>query len=72
MNRTTLKARIREYFDEYLPEHEGEIADIESLAVYLGLTREELSELESAKGVGREVSLARARIASIKKQLAFK
>ncbi len=72
MNRNTLKQKIKSYFDIYLPENEGEIADIESFAVYLGVTREELAMLEADKKYGRDIALARSKIASIKKQLAFK
>ena len=72
MKKVTLKQKIREYFDVYLPESEGEIADIESFAVYLGITRDELAALEMSEECGREVALARSRIAAIKKQLAFR
>ena len=61
---------LREYFRKYLPES-GEVADIESLADYLGITREELIALMDDKRVGRTLKLARNRIAKIKKQLAF-
>ncbi|PKM62390.1 MAG: hypothetical protein CVU97_05605 [Firmicutes bacterium HGW-Firmicutes-21] len=35
------KIKLDEYFERYLPD-KGEIADIESLADFLGATREEL------------------------------
>lgn len=62
--------RLNDYFADYLAET-GEIADIESLADYLGITRETLIELKSDKEVGDEIRLAYNRIAKIKKQLAF-
>ena len=46
MKKITLKQKIRDYFNIYLPENEGEVADIESFAVYLGITRDELTALE--------------------------
>ncbi len=72
MNKRTLKQKIESYFNDYLPENEGEVADIESFAVYLGVTRDELTELENTVGCGRDISLAKSKIAAIKKQLAFK
>lgn len=72
MKKITLKQKIRDYFNIYLPENEGEVADIESFAVYLGITRDELTALEMSEECGREVALAKSRIAAIKKQLAFR
>ena len=61
---------IAEYFDSYLKES-GEIADIESLADYLGITRDEMMVYMNDKRLGKALRLARNRIAKIKKQLAF-
>ena len=58
------------YFDEFLKES-GEVADIESLADYLGITRDEIMDLMNHKSFGKILRLARNRIAKIKKQLAF-
>lgn len=63
--------RIDEYFNSYLPTHENEIADVESLADFLGTTREALVALENDKTYGFEICKAKNRIAKIKKQLAF-
>lgn len=62
--------RIERYFTLYLAES-GEVADIESLADYLGSTREEIMGLMNDKRFGRALRKARNRIAKIKKQLAF-
>jgi hypothetical protein len=62
--------RVAEYFDVYLPES-GEVADIESLADYLGTTRDEIIVLMNSKRFGRTLRVARNKIAKIKKQLAF-
>lgn len=72
MNKNTLKQKIKAYFDVYLMENENEIADVESFAVYLGVTRDELMQMEASKELGREISLAKSKIAAIKKQLAFR
>ncbi len=66
----TLKAKLDEYFGTYLAD-KGEIADIESLADFLGITREELISLMSDEKFGGLLRFARNRIAKIKKQLAF-
>ena len=58
------------YFNEYL-KVSGEVADIESLADYLGTTRDELMVLMQDKRLGPVLRIARNRIAKIKKQLAF-
>ncbi len=63
---------IDSYFNDYLREHPDAVADTEALAAYLGVTREELIAFESKKRVGRSVSIAKTRIAAIKKQLAYK
>lgn len=69
-SRRELKAKLDRYFGEYL-EETGEIADIESLADFLGTTREELLFLMDDEKFGDLLSVARNRIAKIKKQLAF-
>ena len=61
---------IDRYFNEFLKES-GEVADIESLADYLGITRDEMIALMNDKRFGKILRLARNRIAKIKKQLAF-
>ena len=65
-----LTSAIERYFGEYLNES-GEIADIESLADYLGTTRDEILIMLYDKAVGKILRSARNRIAKIKKQLAF-
>lgn len=62
--------KIDGYFSVYLKES-GEIADIESLADYLGITRDEMIAMMNDKRFGKALRLARNRIAKIKKQLAF-
>lgn len=66
----TLKAKLDEYFGSYLAA-KGEIADIESLADFLGITREDLMSLMNDDKFGGMLRVARNRIAKIKKQLAF-
>ncbi len=61
---------IAEYFEVYLKES-GEVADIESLADYLGITRDEMMVYMNDKKFGKALRLARNKIAKIKKQLAF-
>lgn len=61
---------VESYFSEYLSES-GEVADIEGLADYLGITRDEMIGLMNDKMFGKVLRLARNRIAKIKKQLAF-
>lgn len=61
---------IDDYFDRHLAES-GEVADIESLADFLCMTRDELIRLTNDEKYGRSVRFARNRIAKIKKQLAF-
>ena len=65
-----LREQIDSYFSEYL-QASGEVADIESLADYLGTTRDELILLMNDKDLGVILRLARNKIAKIKKQLAF-
>jgi len=64
------KKKLDEYFDSYLSD-KGEIADIESLADFLNITREELIAFMSDEKYGGMLRIARNRIAKIKKQLAF-
>lgn len=64
------KEKLRQYFDEWLVAS-GEVADIEGLADYLGITREELAALMEHRTYGAPLRVARNRIAKIKKQLAF-
>jgi hypothetical protein len=64
--------KIDSYFNEYLPENPDIIADTESLAAYIGLTRDELNSLEGHKRIGRHIRLAKTKIAAVKKQLAFR
>ena len=54
------------YFNEYLPSRENEIADVESFAVFLGISREELMKCD-----GEELETVLTRIAGVKKQLAM-
>ncbi len=62
--------KVERYFSVFLTES-GEIADIESLADYLGITRDEMIAMMNDKRYGKTLRLARNRIAKIKKQLAF-
>lgn len=63
---------VDSYFNVYLKENPDVIPDTESLAAYLGITRDEFNSLETHKTVGRTVLLAKTRIAAAKKQLAFR
>ena len=63
--------RINAYFDTHLAES-GEVADIESLADYLGTTRDIILKMMDDKRYGKIMRMARNRIAKIKKQLAFR
>lgn len=65
-----LDGMIDDYFGRHLAES-GEVADIESLADYLCMTRDDLIKLMNDKKYGRSMRFARNRIAKIKKQLAF-
>ncbi len=69
-SKKSIEEKIGRYFDEFLKES-GEVADIESLADYLGTTRDEMIAMMSDKRVGATLRKARNRIAKIKKQLAF-
>lgn len=62
--------KLRRYFEEYLPSN-GEVADVEGLADFLGTTRAELMACASHKRYGSYIRCACNRIAKIKKQLAF-
>lgn len=62
--------KVDEYFESYLAAS-GEVADIESLADYLGTTRDEIMAMMQDKRFGKTLRMARNRIAKIKKQLAF-
>ena len=62
--------RVNEYFEKHLVES-GEVADIESLADYLGTTRDEMIAMMNGKRFGKTLRMTRNRIAKIKKQLAF-
>ncbi len=70
LTKEILQERLDSYFGVHLKES-GEVADIEGLADYLGMTRDELMGMMNHKKVGKELRLARNRIAKIKKQLAF-
>ena len=65
------RKKLASYFNGYLPENPDEIADIESLAEFLGTTREGIFAIEKTDEFGFELRKARNRIAKIKKQLAF-
>lgn len=67
-----LEKLIGGYFDEYLTENPAIVPDTESLAAYLGITRDELNELENGKSTSRAVRAAKTRIAAAKKQLAYR
>lgn len=62
--------KLMDYFEVFLKES-GEVADIESLADYLGTTRDELNVLMNDRRFGSSLRIAKNRIAKIKKQLAF-
>lgn len=62
--------KLEEYFESYLSD-KGEIADIESLADFFHITREELLAFMSDEKYGGLLRVARNKIAKIKKQLAF-
>lgn len=66
------KAKLEGYFNIYLVNNEEEIADIESLAEYLGCTRRQLLALEGDEVYGQYIACAKNSIARIKKQLAMK
>ncbi len=72
LNAEDCKERIKQYFEVYLAERSDTVADVESLADFLGTTREGLFAMEQNKLWGFELRKARNRIACIKKQLAFK
>ena len=63
--------KVERYFAEHLPESK-EIADVESLCCYLGVSRRRLFELAKEKRYADIVENALCRIAAQKKQLAFR
>ena len=69
-SKKVLKRELDEYFDIYIVASD-EIPDIESLADFLGTTRDDLMSLMNDKRFGFDLQIARNRIAKIKKQLAF-
>ena len=69
---SSLENLIADYFEKYLIQNSATVPDTESLAAYLGITREELNELESGKNTSRAVKNAKTRIAAAKKQLAYR
>lgn len=69
---TDCKSKLGRYFNEYLNENPDEIADIESLAEFLGCTRRQLLALEKDARYGQYIARAKNSIARIKKQMAMK
>ena len=69
---TDCKAKLGRYFNEYLNDNPDEIADIESLAEFLGCTRRQLLALEKDNKYGSHIARAKNSIARIKKQMAMK
>ena len=63
---------VDSYFNTYLAENPDIVPDTESLASYLGMTRDEFNSLETHGKAGRVVLMAKTKIASAKKQLAYK
>ncbi len=72
LNAVDCKEKLDAYFEVFLPDNPDEVADIESLACYLGTTREGIFALEKCDEYGTLLRLARNKIARIKKQLAFR
>lgn len=72
LNQSDCRNKLEAYFNVYLPNNTDEVADIESLAEYLGTTREGIFAMEKTEEYGFQLRLARNRIARIKKQLAFR
>lgn len=66
------KIKLEGYFNTYLAGNDEEIADIESLAEYLGCTRKQLLVLEGDEVYGQYIARAKNSIARIKKQMAMK
>ena len=64
--------KVKSYFEIFLADNPDEVADVESLADYLGTTREGIFAMEKGAAYGFELRKARNRIAKIKKQLAFR
>jgi len=71
LSREDCEGRLKTYFETFLKEQSDEVADVESLADYVGTTREGLFAMENSKEFGFALRKARNRIAKIKKQLAF-
>lgn len=67
-----LEKLIKSYFEDYIRENPEIVPDTESLAAYLGITRDELNELGGTPRASRAVSSAKTRIAAAKKQLAYR
>ena len=70
LTKEEFQKKVERYFSVFLTES-GEIADIESLADYLDITRDEMIAMMNDRRYGKTLRLARNRIAKIKKQLAF-
>ena len=68
--RKQLETLLSKYFDEHLCES-GDIADVESLCIYLGVSRSELRLLEQDVRYGDLIERAKTRIAGMKKQLVY-
>jgi len=69
---SALAGLVEKYFGEYLRDNPDIIPDTESLAAYLGITRDDLNVLEECRKTARTVRSAKTRIAAAKKQLAFR
>ncbi|MBQ3196246.1 MAG: hypothetical protein IJB65_07265 [Clostridia bacterium] len=72
LNADDCRQKLTNYFEKHLAENSELVADVESLADFLGTTREGLFSMEQDKIYGFELRKARNRIAAIKKQLAFR
>jgi len=66
------KTKLERYFHVYLTDNSEEIADIESLAEFLGCTRRDILALEKDENYGSAIANAKNSIARIKKQLAMR
>ncbi len=67
-----LERLTTDYFEKYIAENPSVVPDTESLAAYLGITRDDLNELEGSKKTSRTVKSAKTKIAAAKKQLAYR
>lgn len=72
LNPSDCEEKLAAYFNVHLPDNPDEVADIESLAEFLGTTREGIFAMEKTEEYGFLLRRARNRIARIKKQLAFR